>query len=49
MRSFFTQKFDGKIIFTWYFGAFHDIPDQGNTIFGAVKMKKKVTNDEKDM
>ena len=26
VRSFFSQKIDGKIIFTWSFWAFHDIP-----------------------
>ena len=26
---FFTQEVDGKIIFTWYFWAFHDIPGLG--------------------
>ena len=26
---FFSQKVDGKVIFTWYFWAFHDIPGPG--------------------
>ena len=26
MQSFFSQKVDGKVIFTWSFWAFHDIP-----------------------
>ena len=29
IRSFFTQKVDGKMIFTWYFSAFYDIPALG--------------------
>ena len=29
IRSFFSQKVDGKMIFTWSFWAFYDIPGSG--------------------
>ena len=29
IRSFFSQKVDGQMIFTWSFWAFHDIPGLG--------------------
>ena len=35
IRSFFTQKVDGKMIFTWYFSAFHDIPALGKYGFSC--------------
>ena len=33
IRSFFSQKVDGKMIFAWSFWAFHDIPGLGKHCF----------------
>ena len=35
IRSFFSQKVDGKVIFTWPFWAFHDIPGPGKYGFSC--------------
>ena len=35
IRSFFNQKVDGKMIFTWSFSAFHDIPALGEYGFSC--------------
>ena len=35
IRSFFRQKIDVKIIFTWYFWAFHDISGPGKYGFSC--------------
>ena len=32
---FFSQKIEGKMIFTWYFLAFHDIPGLGKYGFSC--------------
>ena len=36
IRSFLSQKVDGKVIFPWSFWAFHDIPGLGKYGFRAV-------------
>ena len=36
IRSFFSKKIDGKMIFTWSFWALHDISGLGNMVFRAV-------------
>ena len=38
IRSFLRQKVDGKIIFTWSFLAFHDIPRPGKYDFSCSVM-----------
>ena len=38
--SFFSQKFDGKMIFAWSFRAFHDIPGPGKYGFSRSAFKK---------
>ena len=35
IHSFFSQKVDVKIIFTWFFWAFHDIPGPGKYSFSC--------------
>ena len=45
MRSFFSQKVDGKMIFTWSFWAFHDILGLGKygfscSVYGKLSLLK---------
>ena len=43
--SFFSQKIDGKMIFTWYFWPFYDIPGPGKYGFSrSVFLSSKVIN-----
>ena len=41
IRSFFSQKVDVKIIFTWSFWAFHDIPGPGKYCFSCSEIYGK--------
>ena len=38
---FLSQKVDGKMIFTWYFWAFHDIPGPGKYRFSRSATRRR--------
>ena len=42
IRSFFSQKVDGKMVFTWSFWAFYDIPGPGNYGFSRSVIRDKL-------